>query len=81
MTGIFQILLAGQGAPTILADYLVIAGGGGGGGNGGSGAGGNGGSGIVILQYLGSQKGTGGVVTTVGSYTVHTFTTSGTFVA
>ena len=31
MTGIFQILLAGQGAPTILADYLVIAGGGGGG--------------------------------------------------
>jgi hypothetical protein len=29
MTGIFQILLAGQGAPTILADYLVVAGGGG----------------------------------------------------
>ncbi len=28
MTGIFQILLAGQGAPTILADFLVIAGGG-----------------------------------------------------
>jgi len=31
MTGIFQILLAGQGAPTILADYLVVAGGAGGG--------------------------------------------------
>ena len=46
MTGIFQILLAGQGAPTILADYLVVAGGGGGGfGNGGfsGGAGGAGG--------------------------------------
>ena len=42
MTGIFQILLAGQGAPTILADYLVVAGGGGGGTfyGGGGGAGG-----------------------------------------
>jgi hypothetical protein len=44
MTGIFQILLAGQGAPTILADYLVVAGGGGGGvGSGGGGGGGAGG--------------------------------------
>jgi hypothetical protein len=30
---------------------------------------------------LGTQRGTGGTVTTVGSYTVHTFTGSGTFIA
>ena len=58
----------------------------GGGGGGGSPttsnyAGGTGGSGIVILRYLGTQRGTGGTVTTVGSYTVHTFTGSGTFIA
>ena len=55
-------------------------GGGGGGylysGNGG----GSGGSGIVIIRYKGPQKATGGTVTTVGSETVHTFTSSGTFV-
>jgi hypothetical protein len=56
----------------------------GGGGGGGShynatNAGGNGGSGIVIVRYLGSQNATGGTVTTSGLYTVHTFTSSGTF--
>ena len=55
-------------------------GGGGGGylysGNGG----GSGGSGIVIIRYKGPQKATGGTVTTVGTETVHTFTSSGTFV-
>ena len=56
--------------------------GGGGGGGGGSGsnyAGGNGGSGIVIITYLGSQRGTGGTVTSSGGYTIHTFTSSGTY--
>lgn len=43
--------------------------------------GGAGGSGIVIIRYLGSQRGTGGTVTSSGGYTYHTFTTSGTFVA
>ena len=57
----------------------------GGGGGGGShynsnNKGGDGGSGIVIIRYKGPQKATGGTVTTVGSDTVHTFTSSGTFV-
>ena len=42
--------------------------------------GGSGGSGIVIIRYKGPQKATGGTVTTVGTETVHTFTSSGTFV-
>lgn len=56
-------------------------GGGGGGGDGFSGDtnAGNGGSGVVILRYLGTQKGTGGTVTSSGGYTYHTFTSSGTF--
>jgi hypothetical protein len=49
-------------------------------GNGASGIG-NGGSGIVIIRYLGPQKGTGGTVTSSGGYTIHTFTSSGTFTA
>lgn len=56
--------------------------GGGGGGGGGSGAayaGGNGGSGIVIIRYLGSQRGTGGTITSAGGYTIHTFTSSSTY--
>lgn len=40
-----------------------------------------GGSGIVIVRYLGAQRGTGGTVTSAGGYTIHTFTTSGTFTA
>jgi hypothetical protein len=55
------------------------------GGGGGAGGiinnGGAGGSGIVVLRYLGSQRGTGGTVTTSGGYTIHTFTSSGTYVA
>lgn len=38
---------------------------------------GNGGSGIVIVSYAGTQKFGGGVVTSVGGNTIHTFTTSG----
>lgn len=52
----------------------------GGGGVNANGAGGNGGSGIVIIRYLtGSMVATGGTITTSGSYTIHTFTSSGTF--
>lgn len=54
---------------------------GGGGGGSAIGAGGAGGSGIVIIRYLGSQRGTGGTVTSSGGYTIHTFTTSGTYTA
>jgi len=52
----------------------------GGGGGGGSSAS-NGGSGIVIITYLGGQRGTGGTVTSSGGYTIHTFNSSGTFTA
>jgi hypothetical protein len=55
----------------------------GGGGGGGShynsnNKGGNGGSGIVIVRYYGSQKATGGTVTTVNGNTIHTLTGSAT---
>ena len=43
--------------------------------------GGNGGSGIVIISYAGSQRGTGGTVTSSGGNTIHTFTSSGTYTA
>jgi hypothetical protein len=57
----------------------------GGGGGGGShytatNQGGNGGAGIVVVRYSGGQRAVGGTVTTVGSDTVHTFLTSGTFI-
>lgn len=39
--------------------------------------GGNGGSGIVVIRYLGSQRATGGTITSSGGYTIHTFTTVG----
>jgi hypothetical protein len=55
----------------------------GGGGGGGShyssnNYGGNGGSGIVIVRYYGSQKATGGTVTSIDGNTIHTFTGSAT---
>lgn len=53
--------------------------GGGGGGGGHQSTGGAGGSGIVIVRYYGSQKATGGTITSAGEYTIHTFTSSGTF--
>ena len=46
-----------------------------------SSTGANGGSGIVVIRYLGAQRGTGGTVTSAGGYTIHTFTTSGTYIA
>jgi hypothetical protein len=59
--------------------------GGGGGGvySGGSASnpGGTGGSGIVVIAYAGSQRGTGGTVTSSGGNTIHTFTSSGTYTA
>ena len=51
-------------------------------GNGGrhaSGTGYAGGSGIFIIRYAGSQRGSGGTITSVDGYTYHTFTSSGTF--
>ena len=59
---------------------LAGRGGGAGGGKGSSNTS-NGGSGVVIIRYSGSQKGTGGTVTTSGGDTIHTFTSSGTYTA
>jgi hypothetical protein len=42
-------------------------------------AGGSGGSGLLIISYTGSQRFTGGTVTTAGGNTIHTFTSSTTF--
>lgn len=55
--------------------------GGGGATGGGSASSGSGGSGIVKIRYAGSQRGTGGTVTSSGGYTYHTFTSSGTYIA
>jgi hypothetical protein len=57
-------------------------GGGGGGGPGtATGTVGSGGSGVVVIRYAGSQRGTGGTVTSASGYTYHTFTASGTYTA
>ena len=53
---------------------------GGGGGGSRDASGSSGGSGVVIVRYPGPQKATGGnTITQVGGYTIHTFTSSGTF--
>jgi hypothetical protein len=69
------------GAGTTGSNGTANRGGGGGGGGETGSLGGAGGSGIVIIRYPGPQRGTGGTVTSVGGYTYHTFTTSGTFTA
>jgi hypothetical protein len=71
----------GNGSSTVAGAGGANTGGGGGGHNDPLYSGGNGGSGIVIIRYLGPQKGTGGTVTTSGSYTIHTFLSSGTYTA
>jgi hypothetical protein len=75
--------ISGSSAATA-ASANTGSGGGGGGYDGGSntnGSGGAGGSGIVIISYSGSQRGTGGTVTSSGGNTIHTFTSSGTYTA
>lgn len=66
-------------------DYLVVAGGGGSNYYGaGGGAGGflTGGSGVVIIRYAGSTaRASGGTIVVAGGYVVHTFTSSGNFIA
>ena len=92
--GIFAKFTGGAGGPGTnwqsLGAVYAIGGTGGsnnGGGSTASGYGHGGGSqqagrdGIVIIRYLGSQRGTGGTVSSSGIYTYHTFTTTGTFVA
>lgn len=49
----------------------------GGGGGGYTHSGGDGTDGIVIVRYAGGQRATGGTITTVGGYTIHTFSNTG----
>lgn len=56
-------------------------GGGGGGVNPAGGQGVAGAKGVCVIYYAGSQRGTGGTVTTTGGYTYHTFTASGNYTA
>lgn len=53
----------------------------GGGGGGAQTTRGNGGSGRVMIRYLGGQRATGGTITQTNGYTIHIFTSSGTFIA
>jgi hypothetical protein len=61
-----------------VAGTANLGGGGGGSGDGTTFNGASGGSGVVIISYPSPQKFGGGVVTTSGANTIHTFTTSGT---
>jgi len=69
-----------SGSPGANGGSNTGTGGGGGGGSGGV-LPGSGGSGVAIIRYAGIQRGSGGTVTSVGGFTYHTFTTSGTFTA
>lgn len=67
---------------TLATAGTANTGGGGGGGSSTIGSyvnGAAGGSGIVIIRYLGAQRGSGGTVTSAGGYTYHTFTSSSTY--
>jgi hypothetical protein len=59
---------------------VANTGSGGGGVFSGYGGTGNGGSGVVIIRYpIGTANCTGGTITNAGGFTIHTFTSSGTF--
>ena len=66
-------------SPLAVVGTPNTGGGGGGAGEAQSNPGRSGGSGVVIVRYLGSPSGTGGTITQVGGYTIHTFNSNGTF--
>ncbi len=71
-----------NGAPSAVGQNGTANTGGGGGSNGNAGNStvtGTGGSGIVIVRYPGLPAATGGTITYLNGYTIHTFTSSGTF--
>ena len=70
----------GNGSNVGVSGTANTGGGGGGGWAYASGEGDAGGSGVVIIRYpTGSMTATGGTITTSGGYTIHRFTSSGTF--
>jgi len=81
------INFAGNGTVGTTGAQTNVPGGNGGtytGGGGGGGShynitnnGGNGGSGMVVIRYFGSQAFFGGNISSLGEYTIHTYTTTG----
>lgn len=65
----------GTATGTIIAPTNGVDGTGGGGGGGGVSGVAWGGSGIVIVRYAGNARASGGVITSSGGYTIHTFQT------
>lgn len=73
---------AGAGNGTVSGNSsATIANRGSGGGGGKNASSATGSSGVVIISYPGAQRGTGGTYTSVGGNSIHTFTSSGTYVA
>jgi hypothetical protein len=80
-SGIYSLV---TGAPTQFAQGGAATGSSPGGtntGNGGSAPGGTGAPGVVYIRYQGGQRASGGSVSSVGTYTLHTFVSTGTFTA
>ena len=71
----------GQGGNASPGSNATTNTGGGGGGGGDFNLGGAGASGIIIVSYAGAQRGSGGTITSANGYTIHTFTSNGTFTA
>ena len=70
-------------SPTAVSGTANTGGGGGGGNEEGQSTvmSGAGGSGVFIVKYPGAQRGSGGTVTSVAGYTIHTFNSSSTYTA
>jgi hypothetical protein len=83
ISGTSTAYAAGGGSRAASLDNSAGTSGGANTGTGGQGArfniGGDGGSGIVIVRYPGLPAATGGTITYLNGYTIHTFTSSGTF--
>jgi hypothetical protein len=77
--GTYAVGGIGGGAGAVVGAANTGNGGGGGYGNGSVGL--AGGSGIVVIRYLGAQRGTGGAVSSSGGYTYHTFNSSGSYIS
>jgi hypothetical protein len=71
--------IGGNGSASSTGGNATTNTGAGGGGGAANQNGGNGGSGIVIVRYPGLPAATGGTIAYLNGYTIHTFTTSGTF--
>ncbi len=70
----------GNGGGGSTGQNATINSGGGGGGSAENISGGNGGTGIVIIRYLSNETiASGGTITNISNYIIHTFTSSGNF--